>query len=680
MAFESIPGVGEKTANALAELDDPETALQQGDVLTLMDAPGISEGRAAAIARGAIRQRHDDPGGLLATDQARDLYDSILKLLQERAVTTYAKKRLETLYPATKESRIEEVRATVEDALQREPTPELREALADVAPLESPSGLRVRERCLATTDAERYAAAREAVPELSAEVVDDGHDIEELARSYSTVIVLDEAFAGGDFSGDVRVLPDALESPADVVPERLLAFFAENRGTLLAAGRVHEASELEPPLDLDALTESLSRVDEDGTIVGDEELERLATAVDDLDAAVGTAESVANDHLRDAIKERDVTIEGQDFLSLVEQGARVDSLLARELDDAFDAALQKAHDHLVDSLDLTGHEAELADHIFGGEPTFPVSRRDDAVSRLNTELTTARDRRSAELKADLADELAAHKPAAEELVRNALELDVELAIAAFARDFDCTMPEFVGNAVDDDEAAGDDGGTDDTDDAASRPGFTIEGGRSPLLDVDFAAVEPVDYSVEGVTLLSGVNSGGKTSLLDLVGLIVIAAQMGLPVPADHAQLSRFSELHYYAKSQGTLDAGAFESTLQDFGDLVAGADGRLVLVDELESITEPGASAKLIAGILEALDRQQTAAVFVSHLAREIREAAAIDVAVDGIEAVGLVDGELEVNRSPVKDQLARSTPELIVEKLADDDDGEFYESLLEKF
>ncbi|RJX45239.1 endonuclease MutS2 [Halonotius aquaticus] len=683
MAFESIPGVGEKTADALAELDDPETALQQGDVLTLMDAPGISEGRAAAIARGAIRQRHDDPGGLLATDQARELYDSVLELLQERAVTTYAKKRLETLYPATQGSRIEEVRATVDNALTREPTPELRAALADVAPLDTPSGLRVRERCLATTDAERYAAAREAIPELSAEVVDDGHDIEELARSYSTVIVLDEAFAGGDFSGDVRVQPDALESPEDVVPERLLAFFAENRETLLAAVRVHEASELEPPLDCDALTESLSRVDEDGTIVGDEELERLATAVDDLDAAVGTAESVANDHLRAAIKERDVTIEGQDFLSLVEQGARVDSLLARELDDAFDAALQKAHDHLTESLALTDHEAELAEHIFGGEPTFPVSRRDDAVSRLNTELTSARDRRSTKLKADLADDLAALKTPAEELVRNALELDVELAIAAFARDFDCTMPEFVGDAVDEDVAddgADDDGDTDSSEDAASTPGFVIEGGRSPILDVDFEAVEPVDYSVEGVTLLSGVNSGGKTSLLDLVGLIVIAAQMGLPVPAEAVQLSRFSELHYYAKSQGTLDAGAFESTLQDFGDLVAGADGRLVLVDELESITEPGASAKLIAGILEALDRQETAAVFVSHLAREIREAAAIDVAVDGIEAVGLVDGELEVNRSPVKEHLARSTPELIVEKLAADEDGDFYDSLLAKF
>jgi len=660
MEFESIPGVGAKTATALAELDDPETALREGDVLTLMDAPGVSEGRAAAIARGAIRKRHDDPGGLLATEQARAIYDDLLGLLQERAVTTYAEKRLATLYPSSQRSRIEEVRAAVDDALTREPTPELRDALSDVAPLASPAVDRVRERCVATTDAERYAAAREQLPELSAEVVDDGRDIAELARSYSTVIVLDEQFAGGDFSGDVRVLPDALETPEDVVPERLLSVFAENRETLLAAARVHEESKLEPPLDLDALTDGLDRVDEDGTIVGDDELTRLATAVDDLDAAVGTAESVANDHLREAIAERDVTIEGQDFLSLVEQGARVDSLLSRELDDAFDAALDKARGHIRESLALTDAEGELADRAFGGEPTFPIERRDDAVSRLKTELTAARDQRSTALKEELADDLADLREPAEKLVRNALELDVELAIAAFARDFDCVMPTFVDDA-------------DDLD-------IEIEGGRSPLLDVGIDDVEPVDYAVDGVTLLSGVNSGGKTSLLDLVALVTIAAHMGLPVPAESVRLTRITELHYYAKSQGTLDAGAFESTLREFGDLVDGAAGRLVLVDELESITEPGASAKIIAGILEALDRQGATAVVVSHLAREIREAAAVDVAVDGIEAVGLVDGELEVNRSPVKDHLARSTPELIVEKLADDTDGDFYDSLLEKF
>ncbi|WP_058367340.1 MutS-related protein [Haloparvum sedimenti] len=669
MDLEAIPGVGAKTARALGELDDPEAALEAGDVAALARAPGVTEGRAAQIARGAIRRRHEEDGGrLLATDRAREVYRDAIGLLRERTVTDYAAKRLETFYPSASVSRIEEVQAFAAEAMERDPDPAVREALADVEPLSDPGTLRVRERCLATADAERYAAAEEAVPELSVEIVEDARDISELSRSYATVIVIDEEFAGLDVDGDVRVRPNALAEPAETVPERLLAFFAENREALLAAARVHEAAgldegEMNPAADLDALRDALARVDEAGEVVGDDEYDRLADAVDDLDAAVSAAESVADDHLRAAIREQDVTIEGQDFLSLVEQGARVDSLLSRELADEYDEALRKAREHLVDALRLEPSEADFAERIFAGDPTFPVEHAEEPVSRLRTELTAARDQRAAALKADLAADLGELRDPVEELVRDALELDVELAVARFARDFDCTLPEFVGS-----------------DDDAEPSGFAIEGGRSPLLDVPFDEVEPVDYAVSGATLLSGVNSGGKTSTLDLVALVVVLAQMGLPVPAEEVRLERFEEVHYYAKSQGTLDAGAFEATLRDFGDLVDGADGRLVLVDELESITEPGASAKIIAGILEALDGQDATAVFVSHLAREIREAAGFDIAVDGIEAVGLVDGELRVNRSPQKDHLARSTPELIVEKLADDRGGEFYADLLEKF
>ncbi len=201
-----------------------------------------------------------------------------------------------------------------------------------------------------------------------------------------------------------------------------------------------------------------------------------------------------------------------------------------------------------------------------------------------------------------------------------------------------------------------------------------------MLDEPLERIDPVDYEVSGVALLSGVNSGGKTSTLDLVASVVVLAHMGLPVPAERVRLRRFDDLHYHAKTQGTLDAGAFESTVREFADLAQGGEGSLVLVDELESITEPGASARIIAGILEALSENGATAVFVSHLADEIREMADFDVTVDGIEAVGLVDGELEVNRSPVKDHLARSTPELIVEKLAGEHDSAFYGALLEKF
>jgi len=57
---------------------------------------------------------------------------------------------------------------------------------------------------------------------------------------------------------------------------------------------------------------------------------------------------------------------------------------------------------------------------------------------------------------------------------------------------------------------------------------------------------------------------------------------------------------------------------------------------------------------------------------------------VDGIEAGGLDDNlNLIVNRNPIKNHIAKSTPELIVEKLFLTSKGEenaFYEKLKKKF
>ncbi len=397
MEFESVPGVGAKTAEALRELDDPERALREGDVATLARAPGISEGRAARIARGAIRADHDDPGGFAATPRARTIFQDALGLVQDRTVTDYAASRLETLYPSGVRSRIEEVRQFSERAMAREPDPEVLAALEDVEPLVEPGDVRVRDRCLATSDAERYAEAQQAIPEVSVEVVDDARQLAELARSYATVVALDESFAGVDVEGDVRVDPNALENPESVVPERVLTFFARNRDRVRAAAEVHRVADLEAPCDLDALESALEQLDPDGSVRGDDELDRLATAVDDLDAAVSTAESVANDHLREAIEERDVTIEGTDLLSLVERGAGVDSLLQRELADEYAAAIEQARDHLVDALQLIDTE-DMARRAFPDEPAYPVEHEERVVTRLREELTAARDRRATRRK------------------------------------------------------------------------------------------------------------------------------------------------------------------------------------------------------------------------------------------------------------------------------------------
>ena len=225
-------------------------------------------------------------------------------------------------------------------------------------------------------------------------------------------------------------------------------------------------------------------------------------------------------------------------------------------------------------------------------------------------------------------------------------------------------------------------------------GLGFENGRNLFLFAKHGEVVPINYSVgkstlspednSSVVLLSGVNSGGKTSMLELLAQSVILAHMGFPVPASSFEMSLTDGFYYFAKSKGTLDAGAFETTLKEFS-VVADDSSKMVLVDELESITEPGASAKIIAGILEVLsENEKSMSVFVSHLSELILENTDRAIRVDGIEASGLdADLNLIVDRSPRYNYIARSTPELIVERLSRKTDGAeqaFYERLKSKF
>jgi len=226
-------------------------------------------------------------------------------------------------------------------------------------------------------------------------------------------------------------------------------------------------------------------------------------------------------------------------------------------------------------------------------------------------------------------------------------------------------------------------------------GIEIIKGRNLFLKGD---IEPVDYALgesrhnaatqryssERVAVLSGVNSGGKTSTLDLIAQTLVLSHMGFPVPGAQVSVGLIDEMYYFGKSSGTMDAGAFESTIKEFS-VVTGTGRMALLVDELESITEPGASARIIGGILESLTVNPYAlGVFVSHLAENIMEHTSAAVRVDGIEAQGL-DEELNliVDRNPIYNYVAKSTPELILERLtlkAQGEKREFYKRLLEKF
>ncbi|NJE06939.1 endonuclease MutS2, partial [Thermococcus sp. M36] len=50
---------------------------------------------------------------------------------------------------------------------------------------------------------------------------------------------------------------------------------------------------------------------------------------------------------------------------------------------------------------------------------------------------------------------------------------------------------------------------------------------------------------ERVVILTGANSGGKTSLLELMAQITLLAHMGFPVPAEKAWVVSLDELFFF---------------------------------------------------------------------------------------------------------------------------------------
>ncbi len=171
---------------------------------------------------------------------------------------------------------------------------------------------------------------------------------------------------------------------------------------------------------------------------------------------------------------------------------------------------------------------------------------------------------------------------------------------------------------------------------------------------------PADHRVAVVT---GANSGGKTTLLETLCQIVLLAQMGLPVPASRAQVSPFDSIVFHRR-HASFNAGVLESTLRNIVPPVSTNERTLMLVDEFEAITEPGSAADLLHGLVRLTVDRGALGAFVTHLADDL-EPLPQAARTDGIFAEGLSpELELEVDYQPRFGTVGRSTPEFIVSRL----------------
>jgi len=202
------------------------------------------------------------------------------------------------------------------------------------------------------------------------------------------------------------------------------------------------------------------------------------------------------------------------------------------------------------------------------------------------------------------------------------ELDLLQAAVGFARDCGGRLA----------EAGGDDE-------------LRLVGARHPLLDPRLAAtrqaalgqgghrgpIVPLDLELgagQRVLVVTGPNAGGKTVALKTVGLLAVAHQCGLPVPA--AAGSRLPFLRRLVATVGDeqdllSDRSTFSGRLLRLKEAwEAAGPGSLLLLDELGSGTDPEEGSALAVALLEGLLRRGGLGLLTTHLAR--LAAAALDL------------------------------------------------------
>ena len=194
-------------------------------------------------------------------------------------------------------------------------------------------------------------------------------------------------------------------------------------------------------------------------------------------------------------------------------------------------------------------------------------------------------------------------------------------------------------------------------------GMMIENSKNIFL----SRPQPISFNLLGdvkCSILTGANSGGKTTLVEHILQLITLYQLGLSVSGD-ISLPLFEEVYYFAKNKGSNLKGAFETLLSQMSKIRPG-NKTLILADEIEAVTEPGVAGNIIAATAKYYIDKDCYLVIATHLGYEIQKILPEKCRIDGIEATGLTENfDLIVNHNPVLGRLANSTPELIVEKMA---------------
>ena len=601
----------------------------------------------------AMRERGK---GFLRTPRSEKLHRDIISLIQQHAATGWARERLSLLVPLRSREDIHKMRELVSLGMESVGTMEPGK-LTGVKKL-------MKQIAIPGEPVPRFDGTVGIVAEnddIYTHLIDSGlnrwYPIYMPASLNPDTDLLLYVYDTGtlDINGDnVLMLP--ADSPREaIVPDSLLQFYAHNRAILEAAGAIQGLRGRESVC---------------GTVLGLMDSLPGGEKGQDLGDAAADAVRIANDHFTAAVKE--VRLEGGAILEML--GSGIPEVLRSRLRDAERAG-------------TTHFREKTGFHLSLNTTSFPFTVDRDDLDELGNRQRMELRKRDFRERAKLARALRDHRQPVIREIESLLLFDLLSAIGDFVTTFDMVFPEMGGGGkamilqgaahiglmkrtgcVRVDYHLGDAGG---------HGGHGEHGGHGDP-GIDGPGRNGDDPGNEGcrrgeknhrhhgnagnVAILTGANSGGKTTLLETIAQTFILARMGFPVLCRRAVLPDVEELFFHSR-KAALNAGAFESFLRSFIPVVKRGKRKLILADELEAVTELDAGARIIASILGRIGGTDSWAVVVSHMSEEIGKR--IPVRIDGIEAKGLDENlDLIVDRNPRIGYRARSTPELIVQRL----------------
>lgn len=130
---------------------------------------------------------------------------------------------------------------------------------------------------------------------------------------------------------------------------------------------------------------------------------------------------------------------------------------------------------------------------------------------------------------------------------------------------------------------------------------------------------PVDLDADGRTLIliTGANSGGKTTFLRSVGIAQLLTQAGLPVPARSFRTAPAGQIltHFKREEDASFTSGKLDEELSRMSGLVPDLmPGSLILFNESFASTSEAEGSEIARNIVLALTQRGIRVVYVTHM------------------------------------------------------------------